>query len=117
MRISEKKLPINQIRGLKVLPFIIKEKSFQMELNHKNGRYIFGVELKRQLYFLPEHYIWFAKIINKKLMAIGMEMKRNSLDQKEMVSLGWSGTFCKGTIYKKSKYLKVWSERYVVINI
>lgn len=30
--------------------------------------------------------------------------------------MGWNGNFSEGFIYKKSKYLRNWQKRYVVIN-
>jgi hypothetical protein len=46
----------------------MKKSELQLELVHSGGRTVIGSKLKRHLYFLPEHYIWFAKIINAKLM-------------------------------------------------
>ena len=32
------------------------------------------------------------------------------------INMGWNGIYSEGFIFKKSKYLKKWSKRYVVIN-
>jgi hypothetical protein len=54
--------------------------------------------------------VWFAKIINAKMM-----IKNNHVSANVDRPLGWNSTFCKGEIYKQSKYFKKWEKRYVVI--
>ena len=61
---------------------------------------------------MPEHYIWFAKLINARLMAKGCKLIKNA----KLTPLHGNGIFNQGIIYKCSKYRKKWEKRYILIN-
>lgn len=101
-----------EIQKLKIYPQIVKKKSFRIKITHEKQIYNMGVELRRELYYLPQHYVWFAKIINSRLMRMGCKLPKQNKNN----ILHTNGIFNQGVIYKCSKYRKKWEKRFILIN-
>jgi hypothetical protein len=104
-------IELHEITKIKIYAEHATVRSFRIKINHFNYSYYIGAALNRTLNELPEHFVWFAKIINAKLIREGIELNKISLDNMKI-----SGAFIEGVIYKRSKYWKEWGKRYVVIN-
>lgn len=69
------KISLIGMQKVKIYPQVVKKKSFRIKITHEEDIYNFGVELRRELYYLPEHYIWFAKLINARMMKKGCKFQ------------------------------------------
>lgn len=49
-------------------------------------------------------------------MNMGHKFGNSAQILNKQVNMGWNGNFAEGFIFKKSKYLRHWQKRYVVIN-
>lgn len=113
---TSKKFKIKDIKKIKISAEVAKGRSFRIKLIIQKEVYTLGVELKRELYYLPQHYIWFAKLINAKLIQMGYKLQIK--DGMKLMDANYilGGIFNKGVIYKCSKYRKKWQRRFIVIN-
>jgi hypothetical protein len=76
LTLGSHRLPLSQLTQIKVFPEATRARTFKLRLSHSSGVYFLGAELKRELYFLPDHYIWLAKLINARLAAEGTAIPR-----------------------------------------
>jgi hypothetical protein len=113
---SKYRLSLVGLIKIKICPVIVKKKSFRIKLTHADGIFNMGVELRRELYYLPEHYIWFAKLINARLIRSGGLGSKGLGKGSGTGTLHGNGIFNQGLIYKCSKYRKKWEKRFILIN-
>jgi hypothetical protein len=108
---------LDEITKIKIYAEVAVHKSCKLKICHFNFPLFLGVDLTRQIYELPEHYIWFAKIINSKLVRQGHDLKKLTEEIRQRKPIGPNdGSIIQGEIYKRSQYKRKWEKRHVVIN-
>lgn len=117
LHLHDKTIPVFEITKIKYLNDHGHHRHKQMIITHNNSDHVrFGADYQRELVGLPMQYIWFAKIINARMVLLGFDLKNLSILDQKMANM-WKGpAYIKGCIMKKSQHVKKWEERFVVIN-
>ena len=75
----------------------------------------FAAQVEREQLGLPLQYAWFAKIINAKLCHLGFDLEKPLGPEPSLSNMGLEGALCKGLLLKRSRYLKKWQTRFIII--
>ena len=115
--IPEQKVKILELTKIKCELIRIKDPFYRLKIKYRETEEIYiAATMRSSKKELPDHYSWFAKIINAKLMSINIDLSKPFCHDKYTFESNLPNLLIKGKIYKKSQHLGNWCLRYVAIN-